>query len=60
MKEKIISFFKEETVLCAAWILAIFSMFLVPPDPKYMDYIDFRTLAVLFCLMSVMSDPQKR
>lgn len=59
MKEKIFRFYKEETVLCAAFALAIVSMFFVHPDKKYIDYVDFRTLAVLFCLMSVMAGLQK-
>ena len=44
-------FFKRESVFCIAWILAIVSMFIVPPSPDYVAYIDFRTLALLFCLM---------
>lgn len=59
MKEKFIRFFKQETVLCAAFALAIISMFLVPPSKEYIGYVDFRTLAVLFCLMSVMAGLQK-
>ena len=59
MREKIIRFFKQETVLCAAFALAIVSMFFVPPDKGYIGYVDFRTLAILFCLMSVMAGLQK-
>lgn len=59
MKEKFVRFFKQETVLCAALILAVVSMFFVHPDLKYLGYIDFRTLAILFCLMGVMSGFQK-
>ena len=59
MKEKIICFFKQETVLCAAFALAIVSMFFVHPDKEYIGYVDFRTLAILFCLMSVMAGLQK-
>jgi Na+/H+ antiporter NhaD/arsenite permease-like protein len=59
MKEKIIRFFKQETVLCAAFALAIVSMFFVHPDKGYIGYVDFRTLAILFCLMSVMAGLQK-
>lgn len=59
MKEKLIHFFKQETVLCIAAALAVVSMFLVHPDAEYASYIDFRTLAILFCLMSVMSGLQK-
>lgn len=59
MTKTLIRFFRRETVLCAALALAAVSTFLVPPDPKYLSYIDFRTLAVLFCLMGTMSGLQK-
>lgn len=59
MKEKVIRFLKGETVLCAALVLAMASMFFVPPDAEYMSYIDFRTLAILFCLMGTMAGLQK-
>ena len=59
MKEKMIRFFKKETVLCVAFALAIVSMFFVHPDREYISYVDFRTLAILFCLMSVMAGLQK-
>lgn len=59
MKEKIICFFKQETVLCVAFALAIVSMLFVHPDKEYIGYVDFRTLAILFCLMSVMAGLQK-
>ncbi len=55
MIEKFICFFKQETVLCAAVLLALLSMLLVWPDAEYIAYIDFRTLAILFCLMGVMA-----
>ena len=59
MKEKILRFCKQETVLCAALALAVLSMFFVHPDGEYLSYIDFHTLAVLFCLMGVMAGLQK-
>ena len=59
MKEKIIRLLKQETVLCAASGLAIVSALLVHPDREYIGYVDFRTLAILFCLMSVMAGLQK-
>ena len=59
MSRKIIHFVKQETVLCAALALAVLSMFFVRPDREYISYIDFRTLAILFCLMGVMSGLQK-
>lgn len=59
MKKKTIRFFKQETVLCAAVALAAGSMLFVHPDMEYLGYIDFRTLAILFCLMGVMAGLQK-
>jgi len=56
---RIIIFFKKETVLCVAFILAVLSILVVPPDSGYLQYIDYRTLAILFCLMSVMAGLQK-
>lgn len=59
MMNRIFAFFKKETVLCVSLILALASMFIVPPDRNYWGYIDYRTLAILFCLMSVMAGLQK-
>lgn len=56
--KKILTFFKKETVLCVALMLALLSMLVVPPDREYLGYIDFRTLAILFCLMCVMAGLQ--
>ena len=50
---------KSEIVLCLAILLAIGSSFFVKPDRMYLGYIDFRTLAILFCLMAVMVGLQK-
>ena len=49
------SFFRSQTIFCIAFLLAAGSMFLVPPSPEYINYIDFRTLALLFCQMTVIS-----
>lgn len=53
--KSIFKFFKSEAVLCVAWILAIVSMFFVKPDKKYFDYIDWRSLGILWSLMVVMN-----
>ncbi len=50
---------KKEIVLCIAIILAVVSTFFIHPDRGYIEYIDFRTLAILFCLMAVMAGLQK-
>ena len=55
MLRKILTFFQKETVLSISAILAILSMFIVHPSGKYLSYIDFRTLSLLFCLMSIVA-----
>lgn len=52
---KIWAFFKKETVLCIAGLLAVISAFIVVPSKEYIGYIDFRTLALLFSLMAVVA-----
>ena len=54
-----LQFLKNEMVLTLATILAILSAFLIPPDVKYIGYVDFRTLGLLFCLMAVMGGFQR-
>ncbi len=58
MRKSLTEFLKNETVLCIAILLAAISSFIVPPDAEYINYIDFRTLAILFCLMCVMAGMQ--
>lgn len=57
--KKVIGFMKREAVLCAALLLAVVSACVIPPDQEYAEYIDLRTLAILFGLMSVMAGLQK-
>ncbi len=52
---KLKQFIQQETVLTAAAVLAVVSAFFVPPDAQYLGYIDLRTLAILFSLMTVMA-----
>lgn len=56
---KLLDWCKNEVVLTIAILLAIISAFLIHPDKEYITYIDFRTLAILFCLMAVMAGLQK-
>lgn len=51
--KKALGFIKNEIVLVISFVLALASCFLVTPNRGYIDYIDFRTLALLFCLMAV-------
>lgn len=55
MIEKITDFVKRETVLSVAALLAVISAFFVHPGKEYLDYIDFRVLILLFCLMVVVA-----
>lgn len=57
--KKIVHFFKSETVLLVAWILAIVSMFIIPPTMDYISYIDFKTLGLLLSLMFVTAGLSK-
>ena len=53
--KRIKAFAKKETVLSAAIVLALVSMVLVKPDKEYLAYMDYRTMGLLFCLMTVMA-----
>lgn len=57
--KNVAAFVKKEVVLCIALLLAVVSSCIVPPDKEYAGYIDYRTLAILFCLMCVMAGLQK-
>ena len=56
---KVKAFFKREPVLCVSAVCAILSMLFVPPSSTYADYIDFKVLAMLFCLMAVVAGAQR-
>lgn len=55
MMEKIRAFFSREAVLVVAALAAVMSCALVPFDEGYASYVDWRTLALLFCLMAVVT-----
>ncbi len=52
--KRVIEFIKKETILTIAWMLAVVSMFFVPINESYIEYIDFRTLGILWSLMVIM------
>lgn len=52
--KRVVSFIKKETVLLAAWVLALISAFFVTPSGAYLGYIDFRSLGILWSLMVIM------
>lgn len=54
-ENKVLKFIKDEPVLTVAAIAALISAFFVKPDMQYIDYIDFKVISVLFCLMAVVA-----
>ncbi len=58
-RTKLLYFIKKETVLCIAGMAALLTMLFVPPCLNYINYIDFRVLSLLFCLMAVVAGFQK-
>ncbi len=55
MMKAIGKYFKSDIVLTVSFLLAAVSCFLVPPNEKYLGYIDFHTLILLFCLMAIIA-----
>lgn len=51
----ICSFARREPVLLIAMLAALTTCFFIPPDELYFSYLDFRTLSLLFCLMTVVN-----
>ena len=49
------SFLRREPVLMIAALAAIVSCFFVLPDRAYLGYMDYRTLSLLYCLMTVVA-----
>jgi len=52
---RIYAFIKKEIALVISFAAAAATAFIVKPDASYIGYIDFKVLAVLFCLMAVIS-----
>ena len=48
-------FLKNETVLSVSFLLAVLSAFVIKPDMLYLTYPDYRTIALLFCLMIIVA-----
>ena len=56
---RVLTYLKKEIVMTLSLILAVFSAFFVHPDKEYIEYIDVRTLVLLFCLMLVVKGFQR-
>ena len=46
--------FKSNPVSCIAFLLALVTSFIVPPDKEYIGYFDFKTLSCLFTVLAVV------
>lgn len=51
---------KKEVVFSAALLLAVISSLFVPVSAKYVDYLDYRVLSLLFCLMFLVAGFRKQ
>ena len=47
-------FFRKNTVMVIAFLAALVTMVLVPPDKAYASYFDCKTLACLFCVLATV------
>ncbi len=53
------NYIQKEPIFFAAVILALISLVFVPPDSKYIKYIDFKTLGCLLCLMIALKGMER-
>lgn len=51
---KLLNFFKANTVLSIAAVLAVLTSCIVPPDRAYLGYLDLKTLTCLFLTLAVI------
>lgn len=51
-QEKKMEFIKKNAVMCIAFLLAVITSVIVPPDRQYIEYFDFKTLTCLFCTLA--------
>lgn len=54
LTRRIAAFAKKNAVFLTAVTAAVITSFVIPPDVKYADYFDFRTLACLFSVLAVV------
>lgn len=59
MFKKIIALFKKELMLSVSLLAAIVSLFITPPTMVLLENIDWKTLATLFMLLSVLEGFKK-
>ncbi len=47
-------FIKKNAVMCIAFLAAVITGFIIPPDETYLTYFDLKTLTCLFCVLAVV------
>lgn len=53
-KSEIKSFMSAHAIVLVAWVCALVSVVVVPPDERYLSYIDMTTMGCLFCLLAAV------
>ncbi len=53
--KKIVGFIKSQPVLTAAFVAAVITLFIVPPDKEYLGYCNTTVLIELFALMTAVA-----
>lgn len=54
MKEFVVAFCKKNVVMLIAFLAALVTAFIIPPDAEYLGYFDFKTLSCLFSVLAVV------
>ncbi len=52
--QKIKKFIRKNTVMSIAFLAAVLTALIVPPDGAYLGYFDLKTLSCLFCVLAVV------
>ena len=50
----VLTFAKKNVVMCVAFLAAVITSVIVPPDAEYVSYFDPKTLTCLFCVLAVV------
>ena len=53
--QTVTAYIRNNAILFISGLLAVVSCFIVKPDHQYVEYINFRVLALLFCLMLIVA-----
>ncbi len=54
VRQAAVAFVKKNAVMLIALFAAVITTLIVPPDKEYVNYLDYRTLTCLFCVLAVV------